>query len=1496
MKHVFLFVLFLSLAGISYGAISPITGPAVTVCTGFTLTFSDATLGGNWGSTHTGLATVDGSGVVTGIAQGLDSIYYTNGVDSAFITITVNPMPGPILGPSTLCGFAYFDTATFTAPPVSGYWASSNISIANIGLTSGVCTPIGAGVDTLTFTTFGGCATTKAITVNTRPDSIQGPSSICGIGNTITLTESTIGGRWISLSPSLASVDSFSGLVTALNVGYAFIAYRGPNGCYAEPNQWIAIGSSSIGIFSAGTLSIHRTPCDINDSLYVTGCSIGCNVTYTWQYSTDLVSWTNFSAIIPGFKYVNPVVTTYYRIIATNSITGLIDTSAILEVAISTYRLQSNLVNIDSFCSGMNLKVTSCNSSPSLSVLINYGDAAISTTPLTIWWGINTANVTHPYTSPGTYQIKEILFDGALPVDSISFPYEYFYCSTIPIKVFCDLNGDGMKNIAENFSAVPIKLAIDSNGIRIDTFSLISGLYYKTNGNPGDTYTFTPLFLPSNLIATTPPISVLLTNGTYYDTINYIGVKCTGTTTNFDLKGTYSSICGRHMTDGNIYVSNSSCDPQNAVVTLTFSPKYNFTSATPTPDVISGNVLQWNLSSLSVSNPGPRHISYHLDHPGPWLIVGDTAQFYCVINPTVGDTDTSNNVIIVIDTIKISYDPNNILVNPQGYVLAGAPLQYTINFENTGNDTAYNIYVMDTLSDNVDPNTLELLGASAPMNIAYLEAGGHHIVKFDFPNINLLDSSHHGLCDGMVAYKIKTYPSLADSTAIYNHAGIFFDDNPVVMTDTAWSGTNIIHGPDTVCIGATITLANGAVGGYWAASNTNASVSGGIVSGVATGMDTVNYTVVYGKDTLMVSKSIFVKGYPDAGTILGAGFVCLSTTTTYINIVAGGAWSIKNTTLASMDSTSGILIPVMAGLDTVMYSTINSCGATTVYFADTILGSITTAGDITGVDSFCAGTTTLFTSDALLPIRATGTWGVTNPGITLGTSGSAFATSAGTDSVYFIVANGCYGDTAFKPVNVLSLPNAGVLNGPDSFCIGNHVYFEVSMPGGILTLTNGNATSPTGLITSPITGASVGLDTIQYKVTNYCGSDSTFYPIKINPYPTAGVLVCADTNLCVGATVTLTDTVSGGNWISMGAAYASVDTNGVVTGLAAGDASIHYTVSGPCGVVMAPKNIHVIALPHAAPIGGYDTLCVGSSTILLDSVSGGTWMSWDASVATIAGNNLNVHTIGTDTITYRVANYCGADTAFAVIATLNVPIPTITGPTLLCIGSPDTLVGSPMGGTWLSGDTALLTVDNGILTGKAEGSAGINYKVVNRCGTANVAQSMNILKVPVVSISGDSIVFKSYPINLVGSPSGGTWTATNNWATVSNGLVSFNDSVFVFIGGHDTIIYSLTNACGTGSDSFLVILIYEGIPNLSLKSNISIYPNPTIGAFSIDLPNTANQATITISDMYGKEVKTLETNHATKTISVAITDFARGTYLVKVVAGNDIYRAKLVVW
>jgi uncharacterized repeat protein (TIGR01451 family) len=152
------------------------------------------------------------------------------------------------------------------------------------------------------------------------------------------------------------------------------------------------------------------------------------------------------------------------------------------------------------------------------------------------------------------------------------------------------------------------------------------------------------------------------------------------------------------------------------------------------------------------------------------------------------DADSSNNYDFQIDTVRAGDDPNAVYVKPGGCLSSGAianQLQYTITFENMGNDTAHNIYVLDTLSEYLDPSSINILMNSHQMYTSHYRVGGRTVFKFDYPNIKLLDSSYKGFCDGAVVFTINTKPGLPTGTNIMNRAGIYFDINEVVMTNEA---------------------------------------------------------------------------------------------------------------------------------------------------------------------------------------------------------------------------------------------------------------------------------------------------------------------------------------------------------------------------------------------------------------------------------------------------------------------------------------------------------------------------------------------------------------------------------------------------------------------------------------------------------------------------------------------------------------------------------------
>lgn len=136
--------------------------------------------------------------------------------------------------------------------------------------------------------------------------------------------------------------------------------------------------------------------------------------------------------------------------------------------------------------------------------------------------------------------------------------------------------------------------------------------------------------------------------------------------------------------------------------------------------------------------------------------------------------------------VVASYDPNEKKAFPLGYgsqrfIERGTDIEYTLGFQNTGNDTAFTVVLRDTLPTTLDPASIEIGAASHPFSWA-LE--GHGVLVFRFENILLPDSNTNELAShGWARFRIAQKPNLLLGTRIENRAGIYFDFNDPVITN-----------------------------------------------------------------------------------------------------------------------------------------------------------------------------------------------------------------------------------------------------------------------------------------------------------------------------------------------------------------------------------------------------------------------------------------------------------------------------------------------------------------------------------------------------------------------------------------------------------------------------------------------------------------------------------------------------------------------------------------
>jgi len=413
-------------------------------------------------------------------------------------------------------------------------------------------------------------------------------------------------------------------------------------------------------------------------------------------------------------------------------------------------------------------------------VKIYYGDGnsnTITPTSKFIW-------DTHKFASEGTYTVKAVTYNGTTAVDSTTRTLR-IHCSSAIINVYYDATSDCIKQLFEWHVTSKTLVEVKESGIVIDTLDVWGCRYYELKKSTP--YIFRILNTPVGTSATCPSTGQISFTTPAFKTNQTLdfGMQC-GTTSQYDLAvdvwGQFRPVSFSYI---HVYPRNIAlCGSTGGIVTLNISPKYSYSSATITPTSVSGNTITWNLTAVQLLSFTSIRVTVN---PATTVALGDTVCNTASISPTSGDVNLINNTDYTCNTVASSFDPNEKSVYPQGNFKQGDVFTYRIDFENLGNDTAFNIHVLDTLSTYLNENSIEILNSSHAMSHSILTAGTKKILKFDFPNILLPDSNDKLHNKGYVEFRIATKTSgIPSGTVLSNRAGIYFDVNPVVMTNSAY--------------------------------------------------------------------------------------------------------------------------------------------------------------------------------------------------------------------------------------------------------------------------------------------------------------------------------------------------------------------------------------------------------------------------------------------------------------------------------------------------------------------------------------------------------------------------------------------------------------------------------------------------------------------------------------------------------------------------------------
>jgi uncharacterized protein YjdB len=368
---------------------------------------------------------------------------------------------GPITGPHGVCIGSTIALSDSTDP--GGVWTSSNIAIATVGSSTGYVTGVSAGVVTITYTL--GTFVTYSVTVSPAPAAIVGATSFC-MGSTTTLSDATPGGTWSSSNPSVATINTLTGVATGVSPGTVLFSYTMGGGCAAS--QWDTVITTATVDSILGSSSV----C-VGSTITLTDATPGG----TWTSSTPAVATISggvVTGVSAGYTIIDYTVTTgcgsatASRYISVTSGTPTVDTiTGAYSVNVGATTTLYDMTSGGSWTSS-NTAIATVGVGTGIVTGVAVGSCTITYT-VTSCGG--TAYTTHPMTVTTLNRISgHVNFSGA-PIDSLG-----------TVKVWL---------IKYNPTTLLLE-AVDS----VSMSAMGTSIYYQFLGQPSDSFRIKGAFYP----------------------------------------------------------------------------------------------------------------------------------------------------------------------------------------------------------------------------------------------------------------------------------------------------------------------------------------------------------------------------------------------------------------------------------------------------------------------------------------------------------------------------------------------------------------------------------------------------------------------------------------------------------------------------------------------------------------------------------------------------------------------------------------------------------------------------------------------------------------------------------------------------------------------------------------------------------------------------------------------------------------------------------------
>jgi hypothetical protein len=442
-------------------------------------------------------------------------------------------------------------------------------------------------------------------------------------------------------------------------------------------------------------------------------------------------------------------------------------------------------------------------------------------------------------------------------------------------------------------------------------------------------------------------------------------------------------------------------------------------------------------------------------------------------------------------------------------------------------------------------------------------------------------------------------------------------------------------------------------------------------------------------------------------------------------------------------------------------------------------------------------------------------------------------------AVYTVTgANGCGSGSLTTTITVSPLPVTAATTST-LVCAGTPATLTA---GGATTYSwMPGANTSTNYIAAPLA------NTI-YTVTGITGNCQGTATITVNtkPLPTLNV-IAASTAICNGDFTTLNVT---GNALTYTWSPGGPGNSITVSPTNVTLYSVTGTNSVNC-VNTAQQVILVNPLPVLSTSVSDPLVCSGGASTL--AVSGASTYAWTGD-ATASTASLVVNPVIDGTYNVTGTSSLGCSSSTVVTVSVYMPTITVSSNTTICLGA-SAIIGADVADTWLwsNGSNFQNITVSPSLTTVYTVTASVNNLNGLSCPTTNTVQvAVNPLPVITATSNYPAIcIGTSALLTASGAGAGGTYT----WTGGAGAQISASIQVAPIANQSYSVTGIDANGCKGTSGYLLIVSQCVGIPvNIANTANLSIYPNPSTGEFTI----SADQAiTLQIINELGQQVKTI---------------------------------------